>query len=98
MKWDEIPTTADYIEKREIDRSTLYSFNGSFQLLHYDVANLEFLGESASVPNYALLIVDLYSSKVYVYPMSSRKQTLEKLEQFYVDVQSKRKSKTAGCR
>ena len=98
MKWDEIPTTADYIEKREIDRSTLYSFNGSFQLLHHDVANLEFLGESASVPNYALLIVDLYSTKAYVYPMSSRKQTLEKLEQFYVDIQSKRKSKTVGCR
>ena len=60
-KEDEIPTRADYVEKREIDRSILYSFNGPFQLLHADEANLEFLEKSASIPNYALLIVDLYS-------------------------------------
>ena len=41
----------------------LYSFDGPFQLLPADIANLEFLETSASVPNYALLIVDLYSSK-----------------------------------
>ena len=91
-KEDEIPTRADYVEKREIYRSTLYSFNGPFQLLHADVGNLEFLGKSASVPNYALLIEDLHSSKVYIYPVHSRKQILQELEQFYVDVQSKRKN------
>ena len=69
----EVPKRVDYIEKRETDRSTLYSFDDPFQLLHADVANLEFLGKSASVPNYVLLIVDLCSSKVYVYPMRSRK-------------------------
>ena len=37
---DELPTRADYVEKREIDRSTLYSFNGPFQLLHATVAKL----------------------------------------------------------
>ena len=31
------PTRVDFIEKREIDRSTLYSFNRPFQLLHADV-------------------------------------------------------------
>ena len=91
-KEDEIQTRADYAEKREIGRSTLYSFNGPFQLLHIDVANLEFLGKLSSVHNYALLIVDLYSSNVYVYPMRSRKQILQNLEQFYVAVQSKRKN------
>ena len=70
-----------------------YSIDGPFRLLHADVANLEFLGKSPSAPNYALLIVDLYSSKVYVYPMRSRKQTFKKLEQFYVDVQNKRKNR-----
>ena len=90
---NEIPTRVDYVEKREIDRSTLYSFTGLFQLLHADVANLEFLEKSVSVPNYALLIVVLYSSMVYVYPMSSQKQIFTKLEQFYVDVQNKRKNK-----
>ena len=39
-----------------------------------------------------MLIVELYSSKVYVYPMCSKKQILQKLEQFYIDVQSKRKN------
>ena len=31
----------DYVEKRDIDRSTLYSFNGPFQLMHTDIANLK---------------------------------------------------------
>ena len=35
----------DYVEKREIDYSTLYSFDGPFQLFHADVGNLEFLGK-----------------------------------------------------
>ena len=65
-KDDKVPTRLDYVEKREIDRSTLYSFDGSFQLIHADVANLEFLGKSATNPRYALLIVDLYSSKIYI--------------------------------
>ena len=30
------PARADYVEKREIARSTLYSFDGPFQLLHAD--------------------------------------------------------------
>ena len=30
----------DSIEKREIDHSTLYSFDGPFQLIHADVGNL----------------------------------------------------------
>ena len=29
-------------QKREINRSTLYNFDGPFQVLHADVANLEF--------------------------------------------------------
>ena len=36
------PTRVDFVEKREIDRPTLYSFNGPFQLVHADVRNLEF--------------------------------------------------------
>ena len=40
---DKTPNRTDYVKKREIDRSTLYSFDGPFQLLHSDVGNLEFL-------------------------------------------------------
>ena len=83
----------DYVEKREIDHSTLYSFDGPFQLVHADVRNLEFLGKSASFPQYVLVLVDLFSSKVYAYPMENRKQIRQKLEQFYNDVKSKRRGK-----
>ena len=36
---DKVPIRVDYVEKREIDRSTLYIFDSPFQLLHADVAN-----------------------------------------------------------
>ena len=75
----QIPTRLDYVEKREIDSSALYSSDGPFHFIHVDVASLEFLGKLVTTPNYALLIVDFYPSKVFVYPMRSRKQTLQRL-------------------
>ena len=90
---DKVPTRTDYVEKREIDRSTLYSFDGPFQLLHADVGNLEFLGKNATFPQYVLVIVDLYSSNIYTYTMKSRKQTLKKMKIFHDEVRSKRKGK-----
>ena len=71
----------------------MYSFDGPFQLLHADVGNLEFLGKNATFPQYVLVIVDLYSSKVYTYTMKSRKQILQKMKIFYDEVRSKRKGK-----
>ena len=72
---DKVRIRVDDVEKREIDRSTtLYSFDGPFLLIHADVGNLEFQGKSATTPRYVLLALDLYSSKVYVYPMHSRTQ------------------------
>ena len=59
----------DYVEKRDIDHSTLYSFSRPLELLHADVANLEFLGKNSTFPQYVLLVVDLFSSKTYTYPM-----------------------------
>ena len=91
---DKAPTRADYVEKREIDRSTLYNFDGPFQLLHADVGNLEFLGKNATFSQYVLVILDLFSSKIYTYSMKSRKQTLKKLKLFYNDVRHKRKGKS----
>ena len=91
---NKVPTRIDYVKKREIDRSTLYSFDGPFQLIHADLGNLEFLGKSATIPKSALLAVNLYLSKFYFYPMGSRKQTLQKLNQFYDKIKIKRKKKT----
>ena len=31
------------------------------------MGNLEFLGKNATIPRYVLLVVDLYSSKIYVF-------------------------------
>ena len=55
---DKAPTRADYVEKGEIDRSTLYSFHGPFQLLLF--------GKNTTFPQYVLVIVDLFSSKIYI--------------------------------
>ena len=81
------------LKKREIDRSTLYSFDDPFQLLHADIGNLEFLGKNATFPQYVLVIVDLFSFKVYTYSMKSRIQILQNLKLFYDDVRNKRKEK-----
>ena len=60
---EKIPTRVNYVEKREIDRSILYSFDGSFQLIHAHIENLEFLGKSVTAPRYVLLAVDLILQK-----------------------------------
>ena len=71
----------------------MYSFDGPFQLLHADIGNLEFLGMNVTFPQYVLLVVDIYSSKVYVYPMRSTKQILQKMKLFFNQVKGKRKGK-----
>ena len=91
---EKLPATVDYAEKREIGRSTLYSFDGPFQLIHADAGNLELLGKSVTTPRYVLLVVDLYSSKVCVYPMHSRRQILQNMKQFYDEIKNERNKKT----
>ena len=83
----------DYVEKRDIDRSTLYSFSRTFELVDADVGNLEFLGKNATFPQYVLVLVDLFSSKTYTFPMRSRRQIRQKLQQFYNEIKEKRKGK-----
>lgn len=90
---DKAPIRAEYIEKREIDRSTLYSSGGPFQLLHVDIGNLEYLGKDATFPQYVLVTLDLFSSKICTHSMKFRKQILQKLNLFYNDVGHKRKGR-----
>ena len=86
-----VPIKTTFVGKKDdIDSSTLYSFDGPFQLLHADVGNLEFIEKSATDPKYCILFVDLLISKVYVYPMKSRKSILNKMESFYKEVEVKR--------
>ena len=89
-----VPIKAEYVQKSDdIDRSTLYSIHASFDLLHADVGDLCFLGKSAANPKYCLLLVDLFTSKVYVCGMKNRSLIPLKLEKFYKEVASKRKNK-----
>ena len=89
-----VPSHIPFVEKKsEIDRSTLYSFGGPFELLHADIADIRFFAKSAADPLYCLLITDLFTQKVYTYPMKKRNSLSRKLELFYTEVQNKRKDK-----
>ena len=77
-------------QRKNIDRSTLYTVNGPLQFFHADIAFLKFLAKSAVDPKYALLCVDLFTSKIYVYTMRKRSNLVNKLETFYKEIESKR--------
>ena len=38
-------------------------------MLHAYIADLRFLAKSAAYPKYCLLLIDLFTSKIYVYPI-----------------------------
>ena len=86
-----VPFYTPYVpQKKNIDRSTLYTVNGPLQFFHADIAFLKFLAKSAVDPKYALLCVDLFTSKIYVYTMRKRSNLVNKLETFYKEIESKR--------
>ena len=60
------------------------------QFFHADIAYLQFLAKSAVDPKYALLCVDLFTSKIYVYTMRKRSNLANKLEIFYKEIETKR--------
>ena len=91
---NKVPFYTPFITQKEnIDRSTLYTVNGPLQFFHADVAFLKFLAKSAVDPKYALLCVDLFTSKVYVYTMRKKSELVNKLEIFYKEIESKRNKK-----
>ena len=86
-----VPFYTSFIpQKKNIDRSTLYTVNGPLQFFHADVAFLKFLAKSAVDPKYALVCVDLFTSKVYVYTMRKKSNLVNKLETFYKEIESQR--------
>ena len=67
---DNWPLVTPSVNKRSnIDHSTLYSISKLFELSHADITDLRYLAKSAVDPKYCLLIVDLFTSKIYVYPI-----------------------------
>ena len=89
-----IPFYTPFIEqKKDIDRSSaLYSINALMQFFHADIADIRVFSKSAVDPKYALLCVDLFSLKVYVYLMKKRSNLARKLELFYQEIESKREN------
>ena len=55
--------------KKKIDYSAIFSIQFPFDILHADIADIRFLAKSAVDPKYCPLFVDLFTSKIYAYPM-----------------------------
>ena len=60
--------------------------------MHADIGDLRFLGKSPADPKYCSLLVDLFSSKIYVSGIN-RSMIPLKLEKFYKEVADKIKNK-----
>ena len=65
----------------------LYTIDGPMQLIHVDLADLNFFSKSAVAPKYCLLCVDLFTSKVHTYGMKKKRQLADKPEKFYQDIE-----------
>ena len=88
---DNLPLVTPFVSKKSTaDHSTLYSISKPFELLRADIAGLRFLAKLAVDPKYCLLIVDLFTSKIYVYPKKNRSLLAKKLKLFYEDIKQKR--------
>ena len=73
-----VPLVTPFVKKKSnINQSTLCSISKPFKLA--DIADLRFLAKSAVDPKYCLLVVDLFTSKVYVYPMKNRTLLAKKI-------------------
>ena len=81
------------LKKKDVDRSTIYSFSGPFEALQADIADIRLLGRSAADPKYCLLFVDLFTSMIYTYPMKTQNLLAKKMAIFCQDIAKKRAGK-----
>ena len=69
----------------------LHTIDGSMQLIHADIADLNFFSKSAVVPKYCLVCADLFTSKTYTYGMKMKSHLPSKLEKFFFETGSLKK-------
>ena len=81
-----LPLVTRHTKAPFYNRSSLYSIGGPFELMHVDVADVNFTRPSATDPKYVMLAVDLFSSKIYAYPMKRRNNLLKYLTKLYEDL------------
>ena len=86
---EKISLNTPFVEKKtqNIICMTLYSFNGLFQALPTDIACISFLAKSAVDPKFSLFFVDVFTSKIYTYPM--KKNDLAKKWNYFIMPQLK---------
>ena len=82
-----------FTQKNDVDHSTLYSIRKPFDLVHGDITDTRFLVKSAVDPKYCLLLVDLFTSKIYVFTMKNGSLLSKILKLFYEEIQKKKKKK-----
>ena len=63
-----------FIQEKSVTQGgdMLHTIDSPVQLIHADIADLNFFTKSAVAPKYCLLCVDLFSSKVYMYRMKKK--------------------------
>ena len=80
---EKTPLNTTFVEKKQdVERSTLCSFDGPFEALQADIADIRFLGKSTADPKYCLLFADLFTSMIYMYPMKKRSLLHKKIAIF----------------
>ena len=81
-KNENLSLVTPFVDKRtNIDRSMLSSVSKPFEAMHADIVDSRFLAKSAVDMKCFLLIVDLFASKIYVFPMKN-KLTSQKIGSF----------------
>ena len=91
QKRDILPVASPFINiKSNVDHSKLFSISKPFDLLHADTADTRFLARSAVDSKDCLFLVDLFTLKIYVYPMQNRSHLAKKLKLFYENIKQKR--------
>ena len=80
------PLFTPFSRRKNDQQSTLYSMNGPFQRIHADLADINYLKPNATEPKYILVVVDLFSSKVYLYPLKNKAKLIKGMQYFYSEI------------
>ena len=77
-----------FVQERAVTQrgEMLHTIDGPMQLVHADVADLNFFSKSVVAPKRCLLCVDLFTSKVYTYSLKKKSQLANKLKKFYLEI------------
>ena len=88
---DTLPLNTPFVaKKQDIIHTTLCSFSRPFEALQADIVYISFLARSTVDPKFCLAFVDLFTSKIYSYPMKKRNLLAKKMELFYKHIEIKK--------